>query len=619
MARRKRKPRLTRKQRWRRRLLIWGPIVLVVGFCWPLVFIVPSSSNQIPDPVKITNYAADYQVAADGNMTAVEVITGLFPNGRHGIFRYWDTTDPRNPGIRYQNAITSVTIDGHPEQFETSTESAGRYTVAKIGSPDALLTAGTHVYEIRYSVTGVISPANAGPVPMFVSAVGEPQSSMQSVFWWNIVANGWRMPIEQAQIVVHLPGQSLSVQCSAAVTGEVEASHGEGPCSIAGAGTNELVIGAAKIPEYGGVTLRAGLAQGPPPVAQTPWPWQLDPVLGRSLPRLTEALLLALGAVVLGFGWAFATRERAPGLPVMYEPPAGLGPVQTVYLCDEGPGEHDLAATIFSLGQSGLLKVETKSRSWAATATSSMTPDAIAGCDPIARAVLESLELTEPEAQFRAYGSIENGRRLSAAHSAIKKAARGWASQAGLTRISIIGLTGRVVWLAAIPAALLRSTTWLVPTAWALIPLGFIVGGYRLMAQGATRRRSRAGRELWSRAGGFRRMLSTPSAQLRFDFSARRELFLPYLPYAVAFGVAKEWAQKYAAELDEPVPTPDWINNASGRLTTPTLVSMVGSFESTVRSTIGAYQSSGSSASSSGGGGSSVGSGGGGGGGGGSW
>lgn len=618
MARKRRKKRLTRKQQWRRRLVIWGPIVLIVGFFWPLVFIVPSSSNQSPDPVKITNYAADYQVAADGNMSAVEVVTGLFPSGRHGIFRYWDVTDPRNPAIRYQTNITSVTMDGHPEQFEISTESAGRYTVAKIGNPDALLTAGTHVYEIRYSVAGAISPASAGPVPTFVSSAGEPQSSIQSVFWWNIVANGWRMPIEQAQVVVHLPGLSLSVQCSAAVTGLDATNHGEGPCSIAGASTNQLTIGAAKIPAYGGVTLRAGLAQPAPAAVQTPWPWQLDPVLGRSLPALTQALLLALGVMVLGFGWAFATKERAPGLPVMYEPPAGLGPVQTVYLCDEGPGEHDLAATTFALGQSGLLKIDTKSRSWAATATELMTPDAIAGCDPVARAVLESLALTEPQAQFKAYGSIEKGRQLSAAHSAIKKAVRAWSSEAGLTRVSIIGLTGRVVWLAAIPAALLCFSALLVPTGWALIPLGFIAGGYRLMAQGATRRRTRAGRELWSRAGGFGRMLSTPSAELRFDFSARRELFLPYLPYAVAFGVAKEWARKYTEELDEPVPTPDWINNASGRLTTPTLVSMVGSFESTVRSTIGAYQSSGSSSGSSSGGGSSVGSGGGGGGGG-SW
>jgi len=112
-------------------------------------------------------------------------------------------------------------------------------------------------------------------------------------------------------------------------------------------------------------------------------------------------------------------------------------------------------------------------------------------------------------------------------------------------------------------------------------------------------------------------MLATPSSELRFDFAARRDFFLPGLPYAVAFGVAKQWSDKYADEMDEPPPTPDWINMASNRLTTTALISTVNSFQSTVNSTISAYQSQSSSSSSSGGG-SSVGSGGGGGGGG-SW
>ena len=62
-------------------------------------------------------------------------------------------------------------------------------------------------------------------------------------------------------------------------------------------------------------------------------------------------------------------------------------------------------------------------------------------------------------------------------------------------------------------------------------------------------------------------MLSTPSSELRFDFSARKEFFLPYLPYAVAFGVAKQWSEKYHDEVDEPPPTPDWINYSSRRIT----------------------------------------------------
>ncbi len=43
-------------------------------------------------------------------------------------------------------------------------------------------------------------------------------------------------------------------------------------------------------------------------------------------------------------------------------------------------------------------------------------------------------------------------------------------------------------------------------------------------------------------------MLATPSAEERFDFSGRKELYTAYIPWAVAFGVADEWAEKYRIE-----------------------------------------------------------------------
>ncbi len=127
--------------------------------------------------------------------------------------------------------------------------------------------------------------------------------------------------------------------------------------------------------------------------------------------------------------------------------------------------------------------------------------------------------------------------------------------------------------LAAIPVCLIGRFG---PTIWALIPLAYVVCGFKLTNPGAIRRRTRKGRDIWSRAGGFKRMLSTPSSELRFDFSARKEFFLPYLPYAVAFGCAKEWSAKYADEMDEPPPTPDWINLSNQRLTMTALTATGG-------------------------------------------
>ncbi len=378
------KRRLTRRQRWRRTLLIWVPVIVVVGLCWPLAYLIPTGSPGPADPVRVTNYVADYRVNANGEMTATETLTTLFPTGRHGIFRYWDAVNPGDSSLRHDVQVTSVTLDGNPEPSEVYREGGDRYTIAKIGNPDVTLAAGNHVYRITYSMTGAITPAAGSPVPTFVTNLGENTSSVQSAFWWNVIAQGWRMPMDRAQIAVSLPDPALSLSCSAATVGPDSSQpldHGEGPCQLAGAGSTVIRAAAQRIPAYGGMTIRASMALAPPAVATTPWPWQLDSILGRSPSQLAMMLLAMVGAGLLGAAWWLATRERAAGLPVLYEPPDGLGPVQTVYAVQETTGEHDIAATMFHLGQRGLLRITTKSRSWSITATEAMNPAELAELD----------------------------------------------------------------------------------------------------------------------------------------------------------------------------------------------------------------------------------------------
>lgn len=616
MAHRKRRKRRTRREHWRRRLLLWVPIIVLLGLCWPLATIVPSSSGKQSDPVRIADYVAGYEVSPNGELSATETITGEFPVGRHGIFRYWDLTDPNDPRIRHQTTIESITMDGQPEPAEMFIEGAQRYLVAKIGDPDVLVTPGRHVYQIKYRTTGALTPASTGSIPEFQSAVGDVRASAQSVFWWNVVATGWRMPIDRARLEIKLPGPALFTQCSQSTPpiGSDEAS--EAPCVMSPAGGQHIQITASRIPPFGGITIRSGLAMSPPPVATIPWPWQLDPILGRSAPGLLSMVIAAAMAGVLGLAWGLVTRERRPPRPLASGPPAGLGPVQTMYVGHETTGDHDVVATLFQLAVIGLMKIEMRDRSWTATATPAMGAAALTRCDPVAQSLVRALQLGEPEAQFRASASLGSGKAVTGARREMAKACRTWAREQKLTRWSLLGLAGRTVWFVAILAALACFTTRFVPTAWALIPLAFLAGGHRLVMAGSVRRRTRAGRRLWSQAGGFERMLATSSAEARFDFAARRDLFLPYLPYAMAFGVAKQWAAKYEDELNEPPPMPDWLDSTSRRVTTVALIGTVNSFETTLRSTIAGYQSPPSS--SGGGGGSSVGSGGGGGGGG-SW
>ena len=92
-----------------------------------------------------------------------------------------------------------------------------------------------------------------------------------------------------------------------------------------------------------------------------------------------------------------------------------------------------------------------------------------------------------------------------------------------------------------------------------------------------------------------------PSSQDRFDFSGREELYTAYIPWAVAFGCADEWAAKYRTEMgpEPPRPTTSARYAGAGRLV---VSSMVSDFDSTVSSAISSYQATQSSSSSGGGG-----------------
>ena len=152
----------------------------------------------------------------------------------------------------------------------------------------------------------------------------------------------------------------------------------------------------------------------------------------------------------------------------------------------------------------------------------------------------------------------------------------------------------------------------------------FAIAGIGLLGGGVGTRRTPSGRRLWSRAAGFERLLATPSAEERFDYAARQDLFIAYIPYAVALGVAETWAAKYRTATGLEPPVPDWY--PTSRDSSPaTLYSSSGGlagFDAAVSASISAYNASQSSSSSSGGSSFSSGGGswgGGGGGGGGTW
>jgi hypothetical protein len=117
-----------------------------------------------------------------------------------------------------------------------------------------------------------------------------------------------------------------------------------------------------------------------------------------------------------------------------------------------------------------------------------------------------------------------------------------------------------------------------------LLPGALVVGAVSAARPGA--RHTRRGRELWSRVGGFRQALTTPSSRHRFGFAGREELYAAYVPWAVAFGCTRQWAQKYRNEVGAEPPVPPFLGSYVGAHTADHVDALVHSLSSTVADAI---------------------------------
>ena len=236
------------------------------------------------------------------------------------------------------------------------------------------------------------------------------------------------------------------------------------------------------------------------------------------------------------------------------------------YIRTEAVPASGLTATLFHLADRDLFALRQDSaKKW--TVQSVGDAGAWTGVDPVSLAVGSALDLSSPGRTFRADGSVTAGRTLTSAKEALAAAAKSWALEDGfvvkrraelwLRLANVAGPGARVGLLRPVDrpddhvGAAVRGV--LSPVA----PV--LAAGSRHSAH------SPPAADLWSQAGGFHRMLATESAESRFDFAARKDLYTAYIPFAVAGGAAALWAAKYQTATGQLPPQPDWYHSSSVR------------------------------------------------------
>ncbi len=570
-----------------RKVLAWVlRAVLLLGLLGVL-FLEPFTPtvDQVTDTATITNYEAAMVLSEDGDLSTEEVITTEMPANKHGIFRIFDTADPRRDNIEHPVTIESISRDGLQEPYTIVPGATGTET-ARIGDPTVTLIPGEHTYQIKSSTTGVLEPGKEG----------------ETLWWWDVVGQGWQMPMESVTISAQLPSRPDKAEC---VQGK------DTPCTANIDGTS-LRIETGPLDPYTPVTVRVSFPSNslPPPPAGSS---------DSGVVALTIALSVLAGLLAAGLGFYLIsrTRESEPGFPVLFEPPPGIFPALGVKVLDEQDSSEALQATLFDLAERGLLQLAGDDDTWTVTviADPAVTPQW-----PAETAMMLAMGLNTEGDSFEVSKSKGSGEQIVAARKALRSEVS--AASGEYLVSSGAGIAGLVIgWLALLGSFFLigryffgsnnPSPLWPLLSGlgvFALVALGM------MFDPGVLTKRTETGRDVWSRTGGFARFLTTDSSESRFEAAKHLDWYPKYLPWAMALGSAEIWAQRYEAQGLE-TPAVPWILWAgTGR--NYSMNDMNASFNSAIAGASAAYAAS--QASSGGGGGFSGGSGGGGGGGG-SW
>ena len=425
------------------------------------------------EPTSITSYVADFTLADDGDLTATETITVDFPvPDRHGIFRFFDESDPSAPRARRIPEDVRVSMDGRPVDVEMLTEQHGRITVAKVGSADRFVPTGEHTYVITYRIDGVIEPGTTGET---------------SQFYWNLIPSGWRQSIARSDLTVHLPAAGVGTGCLTGV-GDAEQS-----CRVRGDGTDTLRVRTGRLEPNTPVTIKTGLDLATPAVGnEKPWAARYDRVLGEHLSLLLLVVLLGLGAAVLGAVAAARARESDPGFPLQYAPPDGIGPAQAAYLLTEQTDREAYVATLMYAAEKGAVDLEKSDGAWSISDKSG--PAGWAGLDPVTSRVAHLLG--GPGTSFTAAPTdVAAGKRLKDEIEGFESSTREWATSSGNMVSSGLGGLGSFLVLGAV-AATIAILVW-NPLSMTMLGVtgAFAVCAAPLLARGSGTKRTRAGRD----------------------------------------------------------------------------------------------------------------------------
>jgi uncharacterized membrane protein YgcG len=562
------------------------------------------NAADLPDRSNITDwYIKDFQteitVNADRSLNIVENILadcGNLPD-KHGIFRIIPKSVERaGKVISLPLKISSVTdFSGNKHPYDSSLNFTDNTQILKIGDAEKTVK-GENEYRIEYQM------GNA------VYTLGENEDEL----YWDVLGGFFDLEIDNFSAKINLPeGVNESNASVSVYSGFVGSRENLLDAQFSFVSDNTIEISASAIGKRQGITVSVKMPKGI---------FTVEKVSGFNFAFFF--IILPVLVFVLCFSvWKKYGKDSGVNKAIMpqYYPPKDMSILEMGAVLKNGKIKKEfLSAEIINLAVKGFLTIEQKKLFWifGKTYILSATDKKTDSLNDIERRILDALFLGKKSvslSQIRESFYISYKNISKDVISKIDK--DGFLSKKSLTLQTVFYVLGSIFLFSMI---FWGSFGFSVNEAYrnlflvfalSMLPVGplFLFFGY-LMPQ-----RTVKGDEMVAKIKGFKMYMDTAEKH-RQIFNEKENIFEKYLPYAVMFGITKQWIKKfkeiYGAKYYDNY-APYWL--IGNNLNFSDLSSLNGVISS-ISSDIGG--SLGSSSSSSSGGGSSGGGGGGGGGGG---
>ncbi len=485
-------------------------------------------------------FDADYYLSRDANrvseMKVDERIVAEFPdfNQNHGILR----AIPKS----YQNHSLEVTVlavtdaVGKKLHYESYTENDN--LVLKIGDADTYVH-GVQQYNIGYTLRGVVQP------------LGD-----HDELYWDINGDQWSQTFEQVTARVHMPNdlfQQLNGHrtCYSGFFGSVQSS-----CTITDDG-HDTVTTVTTHSLNASQTLTVVLAFAPGTFAG--YQPSAGQIMHWVLMGLAVAAPVVLAGVVVLIGWRRKGRDAPARHAIVpeYLPPAGVSVLASNAVLAEKFESKAVSATIVDLAVRHYIKIYEDKKSYRLELVKEPK-----GLNVDDRAVLVMLfgerpvgAIVDMEPLRQTLGSKSEslgqavGKRVTKAGyfaADPNKARQPWQIFGGI--LFVVGFFAPPISLGVSAAgALLFIGAWVMPAR---------------TAKGVELRNYLLGmRDYMKLAEADRiKLLQSPHGELteKIDVANKGQLIKLYerlLPYAILFGIEKQWMKQFADLYEQP---PDW-------------------------------------------------------------